>query len=321
MNNKICFVFFYTFYVLHFATSDDENIAEVVENNTKLSAEEIVAAFQPEDKILSNLKDEDDEDDEENDIVEPDLDSDKTIEIVQPDEEYDERNEVVEAEDEENNIIKTDEEIEQENNESIKLDNESNENNELLQGDESDDILNDMVQEAKTAGDYADLFGTNQHYSIPDTYQDFGRRFVLNYPYFEKKPTLEDAAENELDKAIKQHLAAKKLSDRRLLPHKAPPEFVLAIAKQSVLLESMTPKKPTDKINKKHILRTGDYWDDVWKEDVDVNKVLRSSNTNQNDLEAVRVEISPGSKLYDLISILRKKSPRLLYVINKRNNE
>lgn len=37
----------------------------------------------------------------------------------------------------------------------------------------------------KQAGDYADLFGTNQHYSIPTNYEDFGRRFVLSYPYFE----------------------------------------------------------------------------------------------------------------------------------------
>nr|XP_026484150.1 serine/threonine-protein kinase rio2-like [Vanessa tameamea] len=285
-----------------------------------MGADEIVA-FQPENKILNKLKDEndeDDEDDEENQVAEPDEDSDKTIEILQQDEEYDERNELVEA-DEENYIIKSDEENDQENKESVKPDDESNEKNELLKAD--DDTLNDMVQEAKTAGDYADLFGTNQHYNIPDTYQDFGRRFVLNYPYFEKKPTSEDAAETELDNAIKQHLTAKKLSDRRLLPHKAPPEFVLAIAKQSVLLESMKPKKPTHKIKRKDILRTGDYWNDVWKEDVDVNKVLRSSNTNQNELESVRVKISPGSKLYDLFSILQKKSPRLLYVINKRNYE
>ncbi|XP_050358165.1 uncharacterized protein LOC126778544 isoform X2 [Nymphalis io] len=283
MNNKICFVIFYTSTVLHLV---------------------IVAAFQPENTILNKLKDEENYEEKE---------------LAETDEENDERNEIIEL-DESNEFDEPDDENDGKN-ESAEPDDESDGKNELLKADESDASLDDMLQEAKAVGDYADLFGTNQHYSIPDTYQDFGRRFVLSYPYFEKTPIAKDAAETELDNAIKQHLEAKKISDRRLLPHKAPPEFVLAVAKQSANLESMKPKKNINKYIRKDILRTGDYWDDVWKEDVDVNNILRSSNKNQNELESVSVEISPGSKLYDLISILQQKSPRLLYVINKRNDK
>ncbi|XP_045457284.1 uncharacterized protein LOC123667428 [Melitaea cinxia] len=171
----------------------------------------------------------------------------------------------------------------------------------------------------KQAGDYADLFGTNQHYSIPTNYEDFGRRFVLSYPYFEKN-TANNAAEAALDNAAKEHLEGKKLTNK-LTPVKAPPEFVLAIAKESAILEAAKPKNPADEVIRKDILRTGDYWDSVWKEDVDPDKVLRSSIDNQNELEPFTVEISPGSKLYDLISVLKQKSPRLLYVINKNNYE
>ncbi|CAH2098716.1 unnamed protein product [Euphydryas editha] len=146
--------------------------------------------------------------------------------------------------------------------------------------------MGDERSKEKQAGDYADLFGTNPHYSIPTNYEDFGRRFVLSYPYFE-----------------------------------APPELVLAIAKESALLEAAKPKNPADEVIKKDILRTGDYWDGVWKEDVEIDQILRSSNKDQNKLESFPVEILPGSKLYDLISILIQKSPRLLYVINKYNDE
>lgn len=37
----------------------------------------------------------------------------------------------------------------------------------------------------KQAGSVADYFGTHQHYEIPVNFDDFGRRFVLSYPYFE----------------------------------------------------------------------------------------------------------------------------------------
>ncbi|XP_039761452.1 uncharacterized protein LOC120634743 [Pararge aegeria] len=174
------------------------------------------------------------------------------------------------------------------------------------------------MEEEREAGDAADLFGTNQHYNIPVNYQDFGRRFVLTYPYFEKN-ILNDAAEAELDKAAKQYLQLEKAHEKELTPVKAPPEFVLEIAKQSALLEASKPKNPTEDIIQKDILRTGDYWDDVWKEEVDVKKMMLRSGINQNKLGAVTVKISPGSKLQKLISMLKKRSPRFLYVINKNS--
>ncbi|CAH2240283.1 jg27913 [Pararge aegeria aegeria] len=206
------------------------------------------------------------------------------------------------------------------------------------------------MEEEREAGDAADLFGTNQHYNIPVNYQDFGRRFVLTYPYFEN--ILNDAAEAELDKAAKiwnqtlliqinfmkikkgylsnkvdssavkackQYLQLEKAHEKELTPVKAPPEFVLEIAKQSALLEASKPKNPTEDIIQKDILRTGDYWDDVWKEEVDVKKMMLRSGINQNKLGAVTVKISPGSKLQKLISMLKKRSPRFLYVINKNS--
>ncbi|XP_052742924.1 uncharacterized protein LOC112049791 [Bicyclus anynana] len=120
--------------------------------------------------------------------------------------------------------------------------------------------VEDMVQE-KEGGDDVDLFGTNPHYNIPVNYQDFGRRFVLTYPY------------------VEQYLVTKNITDKELKPVK-------------------------------------EYWDDVWKEDVDVKKMLRYGN-ERNKLGSVTVKISPGSKLHELISILKQRSPRFLYVINK----
>ncbi|CAH0718471.1 unnamed protein product, partial [Brenthis ino] len=100
----------------------------------------------------------------------------------------------------------------------------------------------------------------------------------------------------------------------------APPAFVLSIAKQSALLEGTKPKNPSEDIITRNILRTGDFWDSVWKEDVDVDRILRTSNKKSDELERVTVKIDPGSKLYELISKLKKISPTLIYVINKNNN-
>ncbi|XP_069363396.1 uncharacterized protein [Maniola hyperantus] len=155
----------------------------------------------------------------------------------------------------------------------------------------------DEMEKAREAGDAADLFGTNQHYNIPVNYQDLGRRFVLTYPY------------------VKKYLESKNTS-KDLIPVKAPPEFVLQVAKQSALLEALKPINPTDEIIQKAILRTGEYWDDVWKEDVDAGKMLRSAN-KRNKLDSIKVRIPPGSRLHALISKLKSRSPRLLYVINK----
>lgn len=44
---------------------------------------------------------------------------------------------------------------------------------------------NEEMEKALEAGEASDLFGTNQHYQIPVNYLDFGRRFVLTYPYSE----------------------------------------------------------------------------------------------------------------------------------------
>ncbi|XP_045781008.1 uncharacterized protein LOC123878026 isoform X2 [Maniola jurtina] len=184
------------------------------------------------------------------------------------------------------------------------------EENKMLNNQESKDIeddedfneklgyQSDEMEKAREAGDAADLFGTNQHYNIPVNYQDFGRRFVLTYPYVEKS-ILNDAAETELDNIVK-----------------APPEFVLQVAKQSALLEASKPINPPDEKIQKDILRTGEYWDGVWKEDVDVEKMLRSVN-KRNKLDYIRVKIPFGSRLHTLISKLNSRSPRFLYVINK----
>ncbi|XP_069363397.1 uncharacterized protein [Maniola hyperantus] len=114
----------------------------------------------------------------------------------------------------------------------------------------------DEMEKAREAGDAADLFGTNQHYNIPVNYQDLGRRFVLTYPYV-KKNIVNDAAEAELDNIVKKYLESKNTS-KDLIPVKAPPEFVLQVAKQSALLEALKPINPTDEIIQKAILRTGE---------------------------------------------------------------
>ncbi|XP_045507906.1 uncharacterized protein LOC123703793 isoform X4 [Colias croceus] len=118
--------------------------------------------------------------------------------------------------------------------------------------------------------------GTNQHYKIPSSFKDFGRRFVLQYPYYE-----------------------------------APEEIVVAVAKQSAIFNAPTPHDDT--IEKK-ILRTGDYWNDVFIEEVDPSNILRTKETPKVD--SLNLEFLPGSNLYELVSELKKISPRLLYVIN-----
>ncbi|XP_045781007.1 uncharacterized protein LOC123878026 isoform X1 [Maniola jurtina] len=200
------------------------------------------------------------------------------------------------------------------------------EENKMLNNQESKDIeddedfneklgyQSDEMEKAREAGDAADLFGTNQHYNIPVNYQDFGRRFVLTYPYVEKS-ILNDAAETELDNIVKKYLESK-ITSQELIPVKAPPEFVLQVAKQSALLEASKPINPPDEKIQKDILRTGEYWDGVWKEDVDVEKMLRSVN-KRNKLDYIRVKIPFGSRLHTLISKLNSRSPRFLYVINK----
>nr|XP_032524671.1 uncharacterized protein LOC116775792 [Danaus plexippus plexippus] len=162
-------------------------------------------------------------------------------------------------------------------------------------------------------GEISDLFGTNQHYNIPSNYQDFGRRFVPQYLYTKKK-SLDELAEEKLHDDVQQFIEDRE-KDKEIVPVKAPPEFVLKIAKTSAILEKSKPVNPSDEFIQKDILRSGNYWNDVWVEEVNPKKLLRTSHSNQP--ESVKVEIMPGSKLYSLVSLLKEKSPRLLYVINK----
>ncbi|KAF9798992.1 hypothetical protein SFRURICE_011631 [Spodoptera frugiperda] len=101
-------------------------------------------------------------------------------------------------------------------------------------------IFERFVEEMK-AGDTADLLGYNKHIDQAPTYTDLGRRFVPQYKYSE-----------------------------------APPELVLVVAKESALLG---PDKENDlgDIDQKKILRSGNYWNAVWKEDVNVKSPLRSA--------------------------------------------
>ncbi|CAK1594986.1 unnamed protein product [Parnassius mnemosyne] len=144
----------------------------------------------------------------------------------------------------------------------------------------------EQYEAEKKAGDMTALLGLKYvHYRQPHIYTDLGRRFVPQYPYYEI----------------------------------APPELVLAVARESALLEGAKPINPTDEIIRENVLRTGDYWNSVWKEDVySPVQALRTKKDEDrtSEIEIVPARIKPGSKFYRLISMLKKISPRLLYVIN-----
>ncbi|XP_031764216.1 uncharacterized protein LOC116412835 isoform X2 [Galleria mellonella] len=151
----------------------------------------------------------------------------------------------------------------------------------------------------KEVADQTVLLNTNRHYYHPTHYKDFGRRFVPQYPYaevFQKSDNHEDS---------------------RLLPKKAPPEVVMAIAKESAQLEAEKPVNPTDELFKKDLLRTGKYWNSVLVEDVNPKEVLRNYRGKHRNSKSVKTKIMPGSKLYQLVSVLKRYSPKLLYVINE----
>ncbi|CAH2061844.1 unnamed protein product, partial [Iphiclides podalirius] len=153
----------------------------------------------------------------------------------------------------------------------------------------------------KKAGDITDLIGINVHYRQPNIYDDLGRRFMFHNYGSQKRRNTMDTIED------------------RLTPVKAPPEFVLAVAKESAKLQAANPIHDTDEIIRKKVLRSGDYWDSVWVENVkDPDKILRSRNDENlpPKLATVKANIMPGSKLYRLISVLKQISPRLIYVIN-----
>ncbi|CAH4037527.1 unnamed protein product [Pieris brassicae] len=147
--------------------------------------------------------------------------------------------------------------------------------------------------EKKSAGTY----GYN-HFKIPNDFKDFGRRFVLQYPYTEKKvPVINITDEDNLHKTVK-----------------APPDIVLEVARQSALLQAATPINPSDDVIHRNILRSGDYWNDVVEEPVNTDLFLRSKP--QTNINSLHLRFQPGSNLYDLVTELKKISPRLLYVIN-----
>ncbi|KPJ20893.1 hypothetical protein RR48_00105, partial [Papilio machaon] len=107
----------------------------------------------------------------------------------------------------------------------------------------------------------------------------------------------------------------------------APPELVLALAKLSAKRQANTVVDPLEELAKRYIVRTGDYWDGVWKEDIETtnNNVLRSIDKSKNKpfpgIGLVKAKVAPGSKLYRLISVLQEFSPRLLYVVNKKQGK
>ncbi|XP_045533565.1 uncharacterized protein LOC123720829 isoform X4 [Pieris brassicae] len=145
--------------------------------------------------------------------------------------------------------------------------------------------------EKKSAGTY----GYN-HFKIPNDFKDFGRRFVLQYPYTE------------------DFLLENDLYEQSITLVQAPPDIVLEVARQSALLQAATPINPSDDVIHRNILRSGDYWNDVVEEPVNTDLFLRSKP--QTNINSLHLRFQPGSNLYDLVTELKKISPRLLYVIN-----
>ncbi|KAJ8706053.1 hypothetical protein PYW07_010830 [Mythimna separata] len=143
------------------------------------------------------------------------------------------------------------------------------------------------------AGDIADLIGQNEHMRQSSSYEHLGRRSVPQ--------TLKNtAAENE----------------NYLIPEEAPPELVMLVAKESALLGVGKDDIEND-INQKKILRSGDYWNGVWKEEVKPKSVLRSG-PEKKTLGSIKTKIKQGTELYNVVSQMKEISPKLLYIINKK---
>uniref|UniRef100_A0A2A4IW01 Uncharacterized protein n=1 Tax=Heliothis virescens TaxID=7102 RepID=A0A2A4IW01_HELVI len=148
------------------------------------------------------------------------------------------------------------------------------------------------------AGDTADLIGQNHHLVQATMYNELGRRFVPQYKYTGAFKAA--AAEHNED----------------LVPEKAPPELVLVVAKESALLGPDKGDVDND-VDQKKILRSGDYWDGVWKEEIVPKSTLRSG-TEKKVLGSIKAKVKPGSEFYKVVSRMKKISPRLLYIINKK---
>ncbi|XP_022125678.2 uncharacterized protein LOC111000526 isoform X2 [Pieris rapae] len=171
-------------------------------------------------------------------------------------------------------------------------------------------VRNKLNHEMKSPGTY----GYN-HFKIPSYFKDFGRRFVLQYPYTEKKvPLINITDEDNLHKTLKEFLLENDLYEQSITPVQAPSNIVLEVARQSALLQAATPINPSDDVIHRNILRTGDYWNDVVEEPVNTDLFLRSKPPTK--INSLNLRFQPGSNLYDLVTELKKISPRLLYVIN-----
>ncbi|KAJ2939102.1 hypothetical protein O0L34_g10290 [Tuta absoluta] len=217
---------------------------------------------------------------------------------------------------------KVTEKTEVEEDEKVKED-EHNEKNE----EPKDPMKDKHYQGEIAAGDNADLFSTNIHKMVPAKFPDFGRRFIAQYPYTEKSSSqIDDEAEERFDQAIKNALQEEKDNkqnddDETLRPVKAPAYLVLAVAKHSAIMKGKKPVKPNEYIVDKKSLRSGDYWDSFWEEEItDPVQSLRTGE-GSDELKTVKVKIMPGSKLYKLVSMAKDLSPKLLYVINDVENK
>ncbi|XP_063622496.1 uncharacterized protein LOC134794629 [Cydia splendana] len=214
--------------------------------------------------------------------------------------------------------------------------NDSNEGNQEIEDDEpsnsstqgkkvklSNDELEDLKQyflELK-AGDLTEFLG-NPHYHESRYYKDLGRRFVPFYPYKERKVKHRKPSPEQIIQFIMSS-AKKNLrnnEDRDIVPIMAPAHVVMAVMRNGTKKYSSKPSEPTEEIIRQYMLRSGDYWDDVWKEDVKPDTILRTKKRKHHkqtlDIQPFTSKLVPGTKLYDLLARIVKKSPKLLYFIN-----
>ncbi|XP_045533566.1 uncharacterized protein LOC123720829 isoform X5 [Pieris brassicae] len=129
-----------------------------------------------------------------------------------------------------------------------------------------------------------------------------------------KVPVINITDEDNLHKTVKDFLLENDLYEQSITLVQAPPDIVLEVARQSALLQAATPINPSDDVIHRNILRSGDYWNDVVEEPVNTDLFLRSKP--QTNINSLHLRFQPGSNLYDLVTELKKISPRLLYVIN-----
>ncbi|XP_073965565.1 uncharacterized protein isoform X2 [Choristoneura fumiferana] len=142
-------------------------------------------------------------------------------------------------------------------------------------------LINDKQRQYEVnAGSKTDLM-ENKHYYYPSHYSDLSRRFVPVYPYEEKTKSLDEddalASLKELIQASQLQTESVDKEAAKLIPVRAPPELVIAIAKQSAKVKRPTPSIPTEKVLRNNILRSGDYWNAIWTENVDPSNQLRTN--------------------------------------------